>query len=499
MTLRLLVFALLFAGSVAHAQNVVILEFADDRNGQLREQVEDAVNEGGKVTAIPLSRFKEAAAKKRFRGARVMSPEAVAAVAGTLQLSAAVTGIVGEKIAIVILDPAGAELWSKELKEVKGKLSEDNARRLAAAIAAAARTVAPPAAEDGTATSTGTGEETADAGDSDRRDGDEGEDAKTGDEMKGLDLSGESGTGADETAADDDRRVAATDDDEPEDRDADGRRARRKAKPGKPPLAVLHVQGATTWRSYCARPGVSSCAEYDRLAAQDPTTVPPGNPIDFSTQLPYLGFLVTGHVFPLAGLGNALNGLGLVGSFGMGFSRTDIYNISGGTRVKVGTVISTERAYTAALAYRYFLNFGDTSGAPAYAGLRVGMGGNSFEVGSTASSPNVPHTHRLYPALNLDASFPLAKYARIEGSGGLFLNTRVSPEDFRKFGAAASGTGWGAELGVAGDLVGPLGYEVRLRMTQFHDRFLQAGSEWNEGGAATETFMAFFWGVSGRI
>lgn len=494
MTLRLLAATLLAVAPAAHARNVVILDFAEDRKGALRAQIEDAVSEAGKVTVVPVSRFKDAAGRKRFKGAKVTSPEAVAAVARSLELSAAVTGIVGEKISVVILDPDGNELWSRELKHTRGLLSEDNARRLAAAIAAAAQSVAVAQADP---------EEAPEA--PPERDGREadppaerpGEDRPAREEeLAGLDLSGETPDAPEprEGAA----RVPATDEPD-EDPAPRPRRRERPAAPGAAPLVQLQLQGATTWRTYCARPGVASCADYDRTAATDPTAVPPGNPIDFTTQLPYLGFLLSAQLMPLAQLAGPLAGVGLVGSFGMGFSRTDIFNISGGTRVRVGTVISTERAFTAALAYRYRLPLGDLSGPPAFVGLRAGLHGTSFQVGSAASSPNIPNTNRLYPALTLEALFPLARYARLEGSGGVYLNTRVSPEDFRKFGAAASGFGWGAELGVSGDLFGPLGYHARVRLTQFHDRFQGAGSEWNTGGAATETFMALFWGASARF
>ena len=48
----------LLGADAAHAENVVVLEFAGDTRGKIRGQVERALKAGKKVTVVPLASFK---------------------------------------------------------------------------------------------------------------------------------------------------------------------------------------------------------------------------------------------------------------------------------------------------------------------------------------------------------------------------------------------------------------------------------------------------------
>lgn len=234
----------------AFAQKVVILEVDGDPQGRLRSQIEAAVKLAAVVEVVPLKAFKEAAAKKRLKGAAAMSPVAVGRVSRLLRLDAAVGGQVSEgTYTVLISDRAGEQLWTKELPVKRGLLSEDFAGKLARAIAAAA--------EQGAARTTTQAEE----------------DPAT-EEQPGLDLTQPDGSG---------ERGVTTGPGPEEHRDSDLEDPNRKKKAARVPVPIFRVwvAGTTTWRSQCLRPGVTNCKEYD--LAQTPPT---GISIDFTATVP---------------------------------------------------------------------------------------------------------------------------------------------------------------------------------------------------------------------
>src|SRR3990167_6410325 len=80
----------------AFAQKVVILEIDGDPQGKLRSQIEGAVRSAAVVELVPLKTFKDAAARKKLRGAAAMTPVGVARASKLIQLDAAVGGEVTE-------------------------------------------------------------------------------------------------------------------------------------------------------------------------------------------------------------------------------------------------------------------------------------------------------------------------------------------------------------------------------------------------------------------
>src|SRR2546428_213533 len=93
--------------------------------------------------------------------------------------------------------------------------------------------------------------------------------------------------------------------------------------PGGPKFAkVTVVPFLLRWRSVCARPGVTTCQQYDAL---DPTQRPKGDTINFVPSEPMSAFAMTLEFFPMAMLRRSpLRGLGLIGAADVGVSTTNV-------------------------------------------------------------------------------------------------------------------------------------------------------------------------------
>ncbi|RJS25101.1 hypothetical protein DRW03_08265 [Corallococcus sp. H22C18031201] len=270
----------------------------------------------------------------------------------------------------------------------------------------------------------------------------------------------------------------------------------------RPPMLRLFVAGTTTWRRYCARPGVKSCGEYDRKPIEQQT----GDTETFSSSVPYLGFDIELEVLPLAHWDSALRGLGVVLAYQRGFSSTNVTLRSETGQTPKREVDATDTAVTAQAMYRYYFNFGSNA-QPGYVGTRFGLHSRSFSMDASSETPLLG-THRVFPTLGVDVSVPLFRSIRLEAAGGLFLGAqpgkRLGGDDDGRIhlevsdhGASVSSFGWNAVLGIAGDIWGPLGYAVHYRLTHFQDTFTGEGTRagWSQGGVAEETYSSLNWGL----
>ncbi|MHB8873430.1 MAG: hypothetical protein ACYC8T_07055 [Myxococcaceae bacterium] len=492
----------------AFAQKVVVLDFEGDRREKLRSQVEGALKKAEVVDVLPLARYKEAAARRKLKGASAMTPAAVGKLARGLGLDAAVEGALGDTFFVRILDSSGQELWSKDLPLKGGLISADHAKKLAKAVAAAAKSAGAGKAEAA---------EAAEA--AEERGGGSAEVAvevdaptirssprKDENAMPEIDLtasgpgpgSGEGGGEGGQTAS---GGYDATDPERDSDLDAEGRRP--KVFVG-PKWVNVTLSGSTVWRAYCSRPGVASCREYD---AKDATVRPKGDTVDFSPQVPYAGVALTLEGFPMAKLAFPANGAGLALSYARGWSLTNVrvQTPSGETPEK--QVVSVDDAFGIFGLYRYFFSYGDKrSPLVGYAGVRAGYELRSFEVDPDANVP-LPGSHRAYPSFGLDVSVPLATLVKIEASVSYFLNPKAGSDEIAGYGnpsafeGGATGRGLSIEAGLAGNIWGPLGYSVRFKLVSYGDQFYGLGQKWpcddaQCGGAAEETYSGLTWGVS---
>jgi hypothetical protein len=131
----------------------------------------------------------------------------------------------------------------------------------------------------------------------------------------------------------------------------------------------------------------------------------------------------------------------------------------------------------------------------------------AFEVDPQARAP-LTGSHRLHPAVGLEFSVPLRHWLRFEGGGQFFISPKAGKSlsadkgalelEVRDLGAEVSSSGWYGELGLAGELWGPLGYSVRGRYTTVKDTFTGAGARvgWDQGGVASEQHIDVRWGLT---
>jgi hypothetical protein len=502
--------ALVLTAQVALAQKVpksrvVVVDFDDDRRDAVRGQLENALEKNKQVELVPLKQYVSAANKARLRGAASRSPEGVAQIAPELGLSAVVMGKVGRTLVLRVVDANGQEVWTKSVKLQRGKLPANEARKLAASIATAATqpppSPQPPPEQPAQPTTPEPAPKapppTPDTG-------------KPPPPASKPPASKPPAATAPPKAPSESLELPKLIDDEshtttdPSDEYATREELEAKDRHRHPPLIYVWVGGSTTWRTYCARPGVSGCAQFDSRPEEDRV----GDTIDFKPGVPYLGLMAQIEVLPLSRAQKYLRGLGVLASYQRGYSETRVKVTTQTGETPTRSVVATDSVITAMLLYRYYLNMG-TEARPrlAYAGFRGGMMSREFEVDQQARAP-LTGSHRLHPAAGLEFSVPLRHWLRVEAGGQFFISPKTGQSltadegalelEVRDLGAEVSSFGWFAELGVAGEVWGPLGYSVRGRYTTVKDTFTGRGSRfgWDQGGVASEQHIDVRWGLT---
>ncbi len=481
LVIRLAVLVGWVLASPALAQRVVIIEVDGDAGHKLRVQIEAAVKRAGVVELISLQTYKEAAARKKLKGAAAFTPAGVARTSRVLKFDAAVSGeVTGSTYRVLIWDRSGQQLWTKDLPLKRGLLSEEFASKLARAIAAAGEQGA--AKPDATAPPETPPEPT--------------EPPDTVD----LTRSDPNPSG-----------TVATPDDPNHDTDLDNVGPKKPVIPA-PPIILGRLMGSTTWRAQCLRPGVKSCKEYD-LA----TTKPQGIVIDFTATVPYFGLSLDADFYPLARFPNRfLNGLGVVGSFNFGQSVTKIVEQTQQGSGPEKAVTSIDVGWSASLVWRFhfFLGLGldgDKATPVGFVGVRAGLGGRSFTIDPTAGTPLPSSQRSFFPSIGIDASVPIISYLHVDAGFSWLFSPIPSAEQIIGYGSQMDPTGgvvttgFAIEAGVSGHLWGPLGYAVRLRFLSFADRYYGQGQKWTVcndqqcGGAGEEAFTQIVWGVTGQF
>jgi hypothetical protein len=511
----------LCASQAAFAQKVVVLEFEGDKGGKLRTQVETALKKAKVVDVVPIKSWKDAAAKKKLKGAQAMTPSAVARISQAVTIDAAVEGALGDTFFVRILDPDGAEMWSKDLPLKKGLISDDHAKKLAKAIAAASKAgpapkkekekekEAPPAEEEKPKKEKKKKEEASEASEEKEESSEESsEEEKT--EERRRPVSSEDRRRAEEEA---EAQLAVRSAPEPEkDKDLEDE-GPKKVAAVRPKVVGIWLCGTTTGRSYSSRPGVSTPAEYDALPENER---PPGDTVEFSPTVPYAGFCVAAEVFPLSTLWEKMGGFGfgVVADFALGFSLTNVK-----IQLPTGTtdeqqVVSTDRSWGAQLALRWNFSLGTFKyRGVSHIGLRGGVGGRTFEIDAAANVP-LPGPDRVFGQVGGDIHFAPVKWAALDISATIFIaptpgsTVILGYGDLNAAGGGAESTGFKIEGGLSGELIGPLGYNLKLRYVSFADKFNGQGKKWTTpcdsptfrcGGAATEQYFQFLWGLTGAF
>ncbi|HYO52533.1 hypothetical protein [Archangium sp.] len=517
-----LALALMLISQAALAERVAVSALEGDKRNRLRAQVTAALRKTREVRVLPSAAWAKAAGKQGLRGPASVEPRAVARLAPKLKVDAVLTGSAGRTYSTFsarLIGRDGRELWAGEYPLARGLLPKKQARKFALAVAAVLKEANRPAPES-----------------SPPAPGPVAESVSQQPAPKAVEPSGplepEPPTQVDASAprpeptprspeekpvlVPEETRIRAPRVSEvkpalawvewdelagsgggfPEGASAGGRL---------PPRVKVFLGAAVTWRNYCARPGVTSCAEYDARPEEQKV----GDIVDFTSNAPYAGIAVEAEVFPLSHWPTLLRGVGLTLGYQRSFARTTVQVSSPVGETPEREVYATDTAYGAMLAYRYFFDLGKEE-APlwGHAGLRLGALGREFDVDEPADAP-LPVVHRFYPAVGLDVSVPLMRAVRIEGAGQLFLRpnpgqslggdgdgSRVA--QVRDYGESVSSLGWAAELGVAGDIWGPLGYSARFRLEYYKDRFSGQGTRrgWTAGGVAEDSYSSILAGLT---
>jgi hypothetical protein len=519
----LLALALVLASQVAEAQKatkprVVLLDFEGDRRDAVRTQLENALKKNKQLELVPLKQYTSAAGKAGVKGAASRSPEGVAQVAPGLELDAVVTAKVGRTLSLQILSANGQELFTKSVKLQRGKLAAGDVRKLAASIATTAARPPPPVepppepppAKPAEPTPPLAATEPSPPPDTGKPPPAQGKPpAETPPPARPPLAEPPAASTPPKTPAEPLEIPKSLDDESHTSTGAYDEYATRQELEAQdrhrhPPMIHVFVGGNTTWRQYCARPGVSSCGEFDRQPEEQKN----GDTIDFKSGVPYLGLVGQIEVLPLARSEKPWRGVGLLAGYQRGYSETRVKVTTQTGETPTRSVIATDSVITAMLLYRYYFNLG-TESRPrlGYAGFRGGMLSRAFEVDQQARAP-LTGSHRLHPAAGLEASIPLRHWLRVEAGGQFFIGPKAGKSltadegelelEVRDLGAEVSSFGWFGELGLAGEVWGPLGYSVRARYTSVKDTFTGRGARfgWDEGGVASERHIDVRWGLT---
>lgn len=494
---RVALAAVLLSASPALAQKVIVLELDGDAGNRLRAQIESALRRGAAVEVLSLEKYKENAAKKKLNGGAAMTPVGVSRTAKLMKIDAAVAGeVTATTYKVVIYDALGAELWTKSLPVKRGLLTDDFAVKLSRAIAAAAeqgaaRANVTPGGGDESGSTSSNAEPTM---------------VLPPPKSKVIETDAD---GIDLTAAQPpprDTRESVRDDlARDTDLDTEGQRTDSDTAP---PIFRAWVAGTTTWRAQCLRPGpatMKSCKDYDSI-----TPKPLGIQIDFTASVPYLGVMANVELFPLATLHNRFaQGFGVLGQIAYGASVTKIVEASDQGTSPEKRINSTDISWVAQLAWRFHFTTGLGKPQPvSYIGVRGGLQARSFNIDPNAGV-SLPSSQRtLFGAVGLDASVSIVKQLRVEATFAYFISPAVGPDQIQGYGNANDGTGgvqssgYGFEAGLAGEIYGPLGYQVRVRHQGFHDQYYGQGTKWQVcndaqcGGIAEESYTSLLWGLT---
>lgn len=479
-----LAIGIFLSASSAFAERVVVLPFRGDPGEKLRAQVERTVRRTAKVQVVPPKSYAKAAKKRRLKWNRAVSPDGLAILSKDLRLDAAVAGTVRRNTFNVrILSPTGRLLWNKSLPLRRGLLSADHARRLAAAVGAAARPApapveappeevppppppeppAPPAEPPPPPPLP----------------------PPPAEPVAPVTPPSVEGPAPVEPKVD----VAPEVEEPPRARAASRQEFRRFA----PSLVRLSLLIPITWRSYCSRKGVQSCGES------------PGRESDvtFSSGVPWFGVGLGAEVFPFYDRSSWLSGLSASASYTRGFSVVKVESVnSTGTRDSLGEVSAAEHRFNLDLHGRHY--FGN--GTPLYyAGLRLGIEWHAFKPSGAAEW--LPPSSRFTPGAGIEGGVWIKPWLAVEGAFSYLFSPTPGSREKAAYGNKVKSSGWAGELGARGDITGPVGYLLKLRYERFGDTYepVAAGDpipeRWKtgEGGIAEESYFSITLGATLKL
>jgi hypothetical protein len=230
----------------------------------------------------------------------------------------------------------------------------------------------------------------------------------------------------------------------------------------------------------------------------DPSLTP-STFLTYDTASPYTGVAADFALFPLAHMSYWLQGIGLLGSFSIGFINNS-YTNAGGTTTPF---TSQDLRVGGDLTYRLHLEaIKDASGAPAIynpsIGLRVGFAYFDYSV-----DPNNPvdlqNIVRTPIKIGLDYLQPIGSWLRLGLGGQVYLLADPGAAEEDKYGTSSS-LGWGFHFTATGlfGLAG-LGYQVKLDYLDFTDHYNDTNAAVPGVSTGTETYLDLWFGLTYSI
>ena len=460
-------------------QRVAVLDFAGDRRDAVRKQLERALQAKGS-DVIKDKLYATHARRLGLRRREAHTDAAIATLSRELKLAATVRGAVsGRMLTVEVVSASGSLLGTESYPLKKGRLSKKDSFRAADAlmttlrgattevvsqesvepaepIASMPQDVAPlPPAKADARASSGVAPPKLTA---------------TADARASSGVASSKPTATVEVAAAPAENMAPV----------------KTAAPMVGPRWIsMRLGGATTFRSYCAAPGITSCGQLE----SQPEVERPERSLLFGTPSPYSGFSAGLDVFPLALLGDtALEGLGVTAELSHRWTQVRIQGGGPG-----GTASAVDMYWSLFGTYRLYFPLSFTATPlPAFVGLRAGGISHAFTVAEEYQAL-FPKTGRTHASVGLDVSVTLARLARLDAGFLYFIRPQPGREQTDRYGPEVSSSGFGLEAGVGGELVGPLEYSVRYRFQKYADTYSGAGTEWTGGGLSQERYSGLNW------
>ncbi|WP_305070924.1 hypothetical protein [Myxococcus sp. AS-1-15] len=514
-------------------KQLVVLTVEGDRGGKVRAQLESALRRAKPVKVASLKQYATLGKKEGLKGNTLFTDAPLARVAPRMKLDAAVTGTVsGSSLTVRVLDASGTVLGEQDVKLTRGRLAPADVKLAVAAVVEAlsgatrpfeepvtpseplapVEPVTPPTpVAEAPRTPTPPSEKPMETPkplepvaerpvESPKPlEPERPKPAPKAPEMVAIGPQPKDGP----PPMDEEPESHTTTDPFLEVELDTGSGGTVGEEPPRPPLARLTLGGTTTWRKYCTRPGVKSCGEFDRKPEEEQV----GDRADYESSVPYLGISAELELLPFARRPSALRGLGAVLGYRRGYASTNVTLFNDVGQSATREVVATDSVLTAQAMYRYFFGFGSSRQLLGYAGVKAGLLTRAFDVEEDADSP-LSSTHRLYPAVGLEVSVPLLRQVRLEAAGQLFISPKPGQGfddeggaldlEVSDYGTSVSTFGWEAELGVAGELWGPFGYQLRFKLSHYKDTFSGPGARigWDNGGVAEDTYSSIHWGLT---
>jgi hypothetical protein len=473
----LAILGMLFFALPALARPELVVFEANDAAGpgtglEIRKEIVEAIQKRPMaVHVMRLDLWKAAAKRKKLSGKAAQTVAAIKKVAVSANVDNVLMINVARKgsrflVTARLYDQGGREIWSKGASLVDGMLG-DGADKLAGGVfsvlgAGGAEPAAEPAMDEGMAEEPAPMAEAPPNGGMNLRDMPP--PGEGGDQMASDDPGMEGGMGMEEGG---EMETSA-----------------RATGPSTMPLLRIQVGVPVAMRDYQAVPTPAGPGQ--------PST---GQPINYTTETPYLGMALDVEITPMRNMSPALRGLGFAGAYSRGFVKSK-YTTQAQTG---GEFSSADVRYFADVFYRYTLN--PESKYATQLGGRLGYGGYAFEVDQ---NPVLKESSRATVRVGgeiLQPVYPPFLTLRVMG---LYLPT-ASPGDVEKqaYGPEATGSGYEIQGGLRGELptvLKGLGWTVNGVMVSFSDEFTGAGlgspGAWSAGGKAEESYMGAVAGVS---